>query len=197
MSSIRIASVTGVVVAAALILATIGLGLRSDAPPDRPGIDRRVEAIGDNRGEPLAGGVRMDLGEAVDVVGFDLQRPDTDLAADASIDAVWVRGRGDGAKVWIEYESGVAVSIQSAANLQDLSTYKKAQEADGVPLTVERVGDRDTILIPPGEGSGGALLLWLDDVAVRVYGNGGISSEQLLSLGSSIVARADATEALS
>jgi hypothetical protein len=95
------------------------------------------------------------------------------------------------------YRGGVAVSIQSAARLQDLATHKKAQEADGVPLTVERVGGRDAILIPPGDGFGGALLLWFDDAAVRVYGKGTLSSEQLLELGSSIVAQADATEASS
>jgi hypothetical protein len=112
------------------------------------------------RGSPFAFGQSMSLSDAQAKVGFNIPRPDDQLASDSQIKTVWVDTSSGAAQAQIEleYTSGLTVALEPA--LKDLIqsdaaqlTFFKQQVADDTAQTngaesVSSVNGHPALVVP-------------------------------------------------
>lgn len=106
---------------------------REESPAQNLGLfDPRIEPT-----ELLRGGERVNLAEAEARVGFDLLRPQDDVASDASISEVWIL-TGETTEAALRYESGLRIYLTvwpTAANPR--SFYEELARDSGVGRVLE------------------------------------------------------------
>jgi hypothetical protein len=141
----------------------------------------------DHAGPPLAGGERSTMDELASVFGFPFAGPDTAIATDETIHAVWLRDDRE-PQAYIEYASGVVVTVRRAIDAQGTGDFAEAQLTDGVPGSLVEVGGVEAFEVPPNvEGAAGSVRFVLGDALVTVVGNGEYPLDQLREIAASIV----------
>lgn len=102
--------------------------------------------LGEDSGSPLGGGVRMTIDEAEEAFEPPLFRPQTRVASDDTIDALWVRERPP-TEAFIVYESGVVVLVERVK--RPTWQFARDQIADGVPGELIDIRGIDAFAIAP------------------------------------------------
>jgi hypothetical protein len=95
---------------------------------------------------PLGNGVLMSPDEAERRFKLPVFRPQTDIASDPTIEAMWVRARAP-AEVYIIYESGVVVTVNRSS--RPIWEHARDQIADGTPGELISVRGVDVFTVPP------------------------------------------------
>lgn len=146
---------------------------------------------------PLAGGSLTSLDAATREFAVPFSRPDTQLASDSTIAGVWIRG-GDDPQVYIQYESGIAVTVRLASAGLPTEDYAAAQTKDGVPGVLVEIGGVAAFEVPQSdEGDLGSVRMVLDGAIVTLIGHGDFPPSVLREVAASVVANSDDVKASS
>lgn len=166
----------------------LGLILSYRQPP------RSVLQLGPSSA-PQAGGVETSVGEAARGFPAPLFRPDAQLASDSTIGGIWIRA-GEDPEVYIQYESGVALTIRPASQGLPTEEYAAAQIKDGVPGSIVDVGGVAAFEVPQSdEGDLGSVRMVIDDVIVVIIGHGDFPPSVLRDVATSVVSNVDEVRA--
>jgi hypothetical protein len=99
--------------------------------------------------------------------------------------------------VFIEYGSGLAITIEPLDRDITLRGYADLQIGDGVPGTIASVAGVEAFVVPTGEeGDGGSVKMMLDETVVTVVRwRSDLSDRDLMRVSTSIVETADEVKA--
>lgn len=133
-------------------------------------------------GPPLAGGTEVTFSQAASMTKQQMLLPQTSLASDSSIKAVYARSENP--DVLVQYDSGVQAEIRTWALVASPDEHWKALMSDGLPGSIENVSGQDMYIMPPGGrgGVGSVNFVTPDGVWVTVYGDGTLDAGQLQAL---------------
>ncbi len=108
--------------------------------------------------------------------------PQTSLASDASIAAVWARSENP--DILVMYKSGVQAEIRTWSIAATPDEHWKALMSDGLPGSIVTVSGQDMYVMPPGGqgGIGSVNFVTPGGTWVTVYGDGALDAGQLQSL---------------
>ncbi|MBI4261773.1 MAG: hypothetical protein HY658_14555 [Actinobacteria bacterium] len=136
---------------------------------------------------PLPGGKESSLDAALAASDFPIYRPSGSVASDRSLSRVWLR-TGATAEVYLEYESGIVVTVVPASDAQPTRAHAGAQIDDGVPGRIVEIGGIEAFLVPPSaEGDLGSVRMFVGAALVTVIGNGALPETTLIDVADSVV----------
>lgn len=141
-------------------------------------------------GSPLAGGSKTTFEDAVEVFPVSVTLPSSELASRSSVAQMWMRTGGD-PQLYVEYDSGIVVTIRPASGFQGTEEYAAAQVRDGVPGSLVEIRGIKAFEVPQDDlGDLGSVRFVLGKAVVVVLGRGDFTPEALRSVATSIVDRA-------
>jgi hypothetical protein len=155
-------------------------------------------SVGDDRGgelravtmdgPPLGGGEKTTFAEAQRTFPATFFRPDVELASDRTLKALWMRLGGD-PELYVEYESGIVVTVRPKGDALGTSEYQRVQDNDGVPGSGIELGDGIVAFEVPqsDEGDLGSVRMVVGDAVVVVIGQGDFPPETLRDVARSIL----------
>ena len=139
---------------------------------------------------PLAGGVQVTLAQARSMTGVPALLPQTSLASNSSIEAVWARRETP--DMLVMYQSGVGAEVRPWSLTQTPNAHWNALMSDGLPGLILTLNGQDMYVIPPGGqgGVGSVNFVTPGGTWVTIYGDGTLSARQLQDAAASASAQA-------
>jgi hypothetical protein len=212
---LRLGLIVGVVAAAvAIALAgyhASGASGQAGAAPVRSSaaVPSRLVGIGGfTNGSPFVHGYSMSLSDAQAKVGFNIPRPDAQLASDSQIKTVWVDTSAGAAQaqIEVEYTSGLYVELGPAlkglpqSNAAQLSFFQEqvaedAAQTKGAAFETS-VGGHPALVIPQNsaleangqsQGNSGDIEFVVGGEVIDISGN--FATDDLLAVASTVSAR--------